>query len=184
MRRILISTLGLLATLAIVLVSAGSAAARATPSGTFTVKSGQTISFTNTNIYSDSGDWAVYTIYDSNGAQYGSSYLLGQNGGHEGTNYSFSGEYSSWFNDSGGTVTVVLGLWDYSNYGVSGYPEYWSNGTSEYTGTSVNHAKLGYVKGKVVVSINDTNGGTETTSDSIPTLGAGDFNATVKIGKH
>jgi hypothetical protein len=80
----------------------------------------------------------------------------------------------------GGTAYVKLVLEDSWGYY---WVNYYSDGTSSLG--SYNHASVGYVKGKVVVSINDTGNGAYMNQNNPPTtLGAGDFNATVKISKH
>jgi hypothetical protein len=183
MRRSLLTTgtLGLLASLAILLFSAGGAAAR-TATGQFTVKNGQTIHFTHVNIDSSDIDYVGFDAFTSGGDYvYGDS--IGDNSLSIGTNYVLTTS-PSWTNTTGNTLYVRLYLDDWSS---GGWPaEYWSDGGSNTDNSAgwVDHATAGYVKGKAVVSINDANftGSTVKTNDPwSPTLGAGNFNATVTV---
>lgn len=168
MRRLLkTGTLGLLVSLVAVLLSVGSASARSAPSGTFTVKPGQTMYFTNMDINSGWYDQA-FLVYNND---LEGSVSIGDNSGGNGALPD-----ASWTNSTGSTATVVIGLSDIA--GVNCYSNH------RCGGGSYDHAALGYVNGKIVVSINDSNGGTTGTTASVPTLGQGNFNATVSIKNH
>lgn len=175
MRRILkTGRLGLLAIVAAALLPAGSAAARAAPSGLFTLNAGQTMYLTHMNIDATNSVWVGYNLYSTSTGP-NTDYV--DQWASYGTNTSVSD--TSYTNDTGATVYVRLFLQDSVNSAT-----YLSDSSSYNTTGNWDHATTGHVKGKVIVSINDTAGNTTTEANSTPQLGSGSFNATVKIAKH
>lgn len=167
-RRVMMLALAVLVVPLVLLVAAGPAAARSAPTGTFTLHPGQTVYVTNANVYSAAWSY-VYLVQD------GSLLQLAENSNYIGTNYAFAA--TSYSNTTSSDKTVLVAL-----YIPSAGMTYLSNHTSTGVVTTADHALLGYVKGKVVVSINDNT--TTNTGNSVPTaLGDGSLNVTISIKK-
>jgi hypothetical protein len=179
MRRILTTgTVGLLATLIALSLSAGTAAAR-TASGNFALQPGQTIHFTNMSyaptdnqwdtvaifVSASPGDWANAISFPKQLAWGTLAYTPDPNSY---TNTGDSLQYATLYTQDSASGSTVSFLSNHKSY-------------ANDTLGDVNHATLGYVKGKAIVSLNDSNGGNTATTNDQPLLGQGDFNATVTV---
>ena len=171
-RRAMVVVLGVLV-IPLLLLAAGPATAR-TASGTFTVKPGYTLHLTNISLTSDYWDRAFYCVGD-NIVTCQSMADNGYAGGVPST-YDISNTGTS-------AIAYTLGLQEQDAWQEVYFSDH---NTYDYTisgVTSVDHAALGYVKGQLQVSINDASGGTFFGQPSVPTLGSGNFNATVDISR-
>lgn len=182
-RRLIAGLPALLAIVLIALVSAGPAAARTAPSGSFTVKPGQTLRLSNISLAPMNN---LYFLAFGFTSDYTGDISLGDNTGTTTTVYPADQSVS---NPADATDDMVVRVWLYSVYTNGSYPwaYYHSDGaswTSNYT-ENVDHATTGWVKGKATISINGVGslGTLQESSTYQPTLGQGDLNATVTITK-
>jgi hypothetical protein len=167
------AALGVIAALALTLLMAGTAAARPAPPAYITLNAGQTVNF------------GYMTVAAPNAVHYGlMTYSTTDFSGDPADQWGNLAAYAvnepwSYTNNTGSTAYVVF----YVQETVGSSATYRSDSTSYNTQGSWDHATVGYSKGKIMVSINATEGGAYTEADYPPALGAGDFNVTYKVSK-
>lgn len=176
-----IAVVAALAAAVAALVAASPAGAAGPTSGTFTVRAGQTVTFSAMNINSSDGVTVYYcTLANLPGGADCTSFV--DNSGSVGSNLQPADV--SVANPAGGSAqTYRLGLYD-TTRGVIYMTDhvafnYNSGSTAGWQG--FDHAIAGKIKGKLTMSVND--GALSPFLSSVPSLGGGTFNVTISIGR-